>query len=216
MLEWMVVRDEVTGRLGMNLQANAPEKSHLQVQTVPSRALPSVPQPVLGEVHFPGAGQPPIVLLDRISFVMDRLFAIPGTRQRLGLNTILLLVPGLGDIIPSLVGVLILIVGLRHYQVPRIVATRMVLNTFLDAALGWIPILGDLFNLFFKADTRNVRLLQEHAGQSAVEPRAARQHWAFVVGALLFVVLLCTGLVLGTAILIRWMNQTISQMFGGL
>jgi hypothetical protein len=147
---------------------------------------------------------------------MDRLFAIPGTRLRLGLNTVLLLVPGLGDIIPSLASFLILIVGLNHYRVPRIVAARMVLNAALDAALGWIPILGDLFDLFFKADTRNVRLLREYAGQGELGPRAAWQHWVFVVGVLLFFAVLCVGLTVGILTLVRWMNHTINQMFGGL
>src|SRR5258708_5154432 len=114
----------------MKVEGNEPGKSPLQVGRVRSHASPCVPQPLLGEIvyHFPWTGQPPLVLLDRLSFVMDRLFAIPGTRLRLGLNTILLLVPGLGDIIPSLAGVLILIVGLNHYRVPRIVAARMMLN----------------------------------------------------------------------------------------
>ncbi len=202
----------------MRVEGNAPGESRLQVGRIRSHASPCVPQPLLGEIvyPFPWTGHPPLVLLDRISFVMDRLFAIPGTRLRLGLNTILLLVPGLGDIIPSLAGVLIVIIGLNHYRVPRIVAARMVLNLCLDAALGWIPILGDLFDLFFKADTRNVRLLQEYAGQGEVGQRAAWQHWVFVVGVLLFLAVLCIGLTLCTLILVRWMNHTINQMFGGL
>jgi hypothetical protein len=47
--------------------------------------------------------------------------------------------------------------------VPRIVAARMMLNALLDISLGWIPLVGDVFDLYFKADTRNVRLLQQYA-----------------------------------------------------
>jgi hypothetical protein len=142
------------------------------------------------------------------------MFAVPGTRLRLGLNTILLLVPVLGDLVPNVASGAILIIGLSHYRVPRIVAARMVLNACVDAVLGWIPLVGDLFDLFYKADTRNVRLLQEYAGQTDVAPRAAWQHWVFVVGVLLFFLAAGVGIVLGIGALIRGMNQTVSQMFG--
>jgi hypothetical protein len=138
---------------------------------------------------------------------MDRLFEVPGTRMRFGLNTILLVVPVLGDIIPSLVSILILIAGLGHYPVPRIVAVRMVLNALLDAALGWIPILGTLFDFFFKADTRNVRLLQEYSGLGGGEPRPTWQHWVFVVGILLFAALMCLLLVIGMIAWVRWVDH---------
>jgi hypothetical protein len=216
MLEWKIVPRRRKG-LGMKVEGNEPGTSGLQVGRVRSHAPPCVPQPPLGEIvyHFPSTGQPPLVLLDKLSFVMDRLFLVPGTRLRIGLNSILLLVPVVGDIIPSLASVLILVIGLKNYRVPRIVAARMVLNTGLDAALGWIPIFGDLFNLFFKADTRNVRLLQEYAGRGELGPHAVLQHWVFVVGVLLFFALICVGLALGTFILVRSMNHTINQMFGG-
>jgi len=202
----------------MKVEGNEPETSRLQIGRVRSRPYPRVPQPPVGEIvyHIPFPGQSPLVMLDKLSFVMDRLFLIPGTRLRVGLNSILLLVPVLGDIIPSLASALILIVGLKNYRVPRIVAARMILNTGLEAALGWIPILGDLFDLFYKADTRNVRLLQEYAGRGELGPRAVRQHWVFVVGVLLFFAMLCVGLALSTLILVRSMNHTINQMFGGL
>ncbi len=145
---------------------------------------------------------------------MDRLFEVPGLRLRVGLNTLLLFVPVLGDVIPSLVSVVILFVGLSHYRVPRIVAARMVVNTCLDAALGWIPILGDLFDLFFKADTRNVRLLREYVGHGAAPPRPLWQHWVFVIGALLLLGVLCVALVVGTLLLVHWMNHSIDRMFG--
>lgn len=166
--------------------------------------------PLRGEILSAGAPDPHAraLFLDWISFIMDRWFQVPGTRLRFGLNSILLLLPVLGDIIPTLISVAILLVGLRSYQVPRIVAARMVLNSLLDASLGWIPVLGDLFDLFFKADTRNVRLLQEYAGLSEHPPRATWRHWIFVVG-----VLLCFLIVLA---LVTWATIALGYWLVGL
>jgi len=200
----------------MHAEDNGREKPPQRVGWTEANARSSVRQPALSRIvhDITSTDQALLARLDKLSFVMDRLYQVPGTRLRLGLNTILLLVPVLGDILPSLLSVLILMVGLNHYRVPRIVAARMVLNTCLDAALGWIPILGDLFDLFFKADTRNVRLLQEYAGQGEGRPRATWQHWVFVIGVLLFFGALCLGIALGVFLLVRWLNQSINHMFG--
>ena len=174
--------------------------------------LPANQRQVLhGEIVFDEPpGQPSVVsLLDFLSFLMDRLVQVPGTRLRVGLNSLFLVVPVLGDIIPTAISVAILAIGLSSYHVPRIVAARMVLNALLDAALGWIPVFGDLFDLFFKADTRNVRLLQEYAGRGAEPPRSTWRHWVFVVGLLGFFALLLVLLVLGAISLIHWLANAI-------
>jgi hypothetical protein len=150
-------------------------------------------------------------LLDWLSLVMDRAFQIPGTEVPYGLNTLLMMVPVLGDVIPTLVSVAILAIGLRHYRVPRIVAARMMLNSGLDAALGWIPVFGDLFDLWFKADTRNVRLFMEYAGRDAESTPSTWRHWLVVGAAAAGLVLLVVLLVLGTISLVR----LIAQGFGG-
>ncbi len=130
-----------------------------------------------------GPVQPNVAeMLDLVSFVMDRLVQVPGTRLRVGLNTLLMLLPFVGDALASFVSVGILAIGLGNYRVPKIVAARMILNSTIDAAVGWIPVAGDLFDLFFKADTRNVRLLQEYMGQGDQTPRPAWRHWVFVLG----------------------------------
>lgn len=141
-----------------------------------------LPRP--GGMPFFGADkdQSTIALLDLISFVMERWVQIPGTKMRIGLNSVLLLLPIVGDMVTNLISVGILSIGLSNYRVPRIVAARMMLNTLIDASVGWIPVFGDVFDLFFKADTRNVRLLQEYIKESPEPPRSAWRHWAFVLG----------------------------------
>jgi Domain of unknown function (DUF4112) len=179
---------------------------------VTARPTPSHDRPLWA---FPASGEPPLAFLDRLSFLMDRLFEVPGTRLRFGLNAILLLLPVLGDVIPTAVSLLILIVGLKHYRVPRIVATRMILNSCLDAALGWIPIVGDLFDVFFKADTRNVRLLQEYSGQTAVPPRPLWRHWVFVGVVLLFFAAVIVLIILGIIALQRAIHRMFWPLSAG-
>jgi hypothetical protein len=166
---------------------------------------PLTTRPLQGEIiEGPRHVSTPVEFLDLVSFLMDRAFVVPGTDVRFGLNAFFLVLPVLGDIIPGLVSLGILAVGLHSYRVPRIVAARMVLNSLLDISIGWIPVVGDLFDLWFKADTRNVRLLQQYIGTGAEQPPATWWHWLFVLGVIGGAVLLLTLLVLSVAELIRW------------
>jgi hypothetical protein len=167
----------------------------------------SRPEPLRGEVVNEGGPAPGsmVSILDFVSYLMDRLVQVPGTKWRVGLNTPLMAVPILGDIIPSMVSFAILAVGLSHFRVPRIVAARMVFNSLLDAGLGWIPVAGDLFDIWFKADTRNVRLLQQYAGTGP--PPSTWRHWLFLLGLLGAFLLILVLIVLGTMALIEWIAR---------
>ena len=161
--------------------------------------------PLHGEI-LPGPRQinSPVELLDLVSFLMDRCFIVPGTDVRFGLNAIFLLLPVLGDVIPGLVSLGILAIGLHSYRVPRIVAARMVVNSLLDISIGWVPVVGDLFDLWFKADTRNVRLLQQYIGTGAEPPPSTWRHWLFVLGMIALTVLVLALLVVGAIAFIHW------------
>jgi hypothetical protein len=161
----------------------------------------SAGRPLHGEIVD---DQATLRLLDFVSFLMDRLVQVPGTKLRVGLNALLLFIPVLGDVIPGLISFGILAMGLSNYRVPRIVAARMLLNSLLDVSLGWIPLLGDLFDVYFKADTRNVRLLQQYAGRGAQQPPPTGRHWLFVLGLLGVFLLVVALLILGAAALIQW------------
>jgi len=158
---------------------------------------PKKGEPLQGEVLFgpspaSPSPEPMLALLDLVSFVMDRLIEVPGTKVRVGLNTLLLLLPIVGDAFSSAVSAAILTIGLSVFRVPKIIAVRMMTNALIDASIGWIPVLGDVFNLWFKADTRNVRLLMEYAGQTDQGPPSTWKHWLFVVGAALLFLLVLT------------------------
>lgn len=98
---------------------------------------------------------------DRIARVMDRAVRLPGTNVRLGLDSILGLVPGVGDTLalaPSLY-----IVAMAHRQgVPRAQLARMAGNIGIDWLIGLVPLIGDIFDIGWKANSRNARILRDH------------------------------------------------------
>jgi hypothetical protein len=101
------------------------------------------------------------LLLERLAWLMDRSIRIPGTRYTVGLDAILGLLPVGGDVLTGVVQVGIVLLALTHFRVPKPVAARMVANVLLDTALGSIPLFGDVFDATFKANTRNLQLLNQ-------------------------------------------------------
>lgn len=108
--------------------------------------------------------------LERLAFRMDSLFRVPQTDIRVGLDALLGLIPGIGDAASALPSIHILYRAHRM-QVPRGLLARMALNAGLDWLLGSIPILGDLFDIGFKANLRNVALLRRHVERRAAPER---------------------------------------------
>jgi hypothetical protein len=139
-----------------------------------------------------------IDLLDGLSRLMDRCFTIPGSDFRFGINSLLLLMPGIGDAIAGAISTFILVIALTHYRVPRIVAARMILNSVLDAAVSAIPVVGNLWDVWYKADTRNVNLLRQYVTITNDPPPATWRHWAFVVGVFVLCVALLALLAVGS------------------
>jgi hypothetical protein len=122
--------------------------------------------------------------------VLDRYFVDP----ILGL-----VIPGGGDILGSILGVYMVMIAARRKVSPVIIA-RMLMNLAADAVLGFIPFIGDLFDFGFKANTRNLQLLEEasvHGG------RATAKDWAMVVGAALTFVAVLALIVWGIVALFR-------------
>jgi hypothetical protein len=113
-----------------------------------------------------------------IARLMDTAFTIPGTNIRFGLDPIIGLFPGFGDLAAALVSVALISRCVR-YGVPRIVLARMGLNVVINAMVGEIPIVGDLFSVWFKSNQKNYELLQKHAGQLRT---STRKDWIFVIG----------------------------------
>jgi hypothetical protein len=115
-------------------------------------------------------------LLRRWSALLDNAFTIPGTGIRFGLDPILGLFPGIGDFITPAFSALLLVHAAR-VGVPRVVLFRMLVNALLDTAVGFVPIAGDLFDVAWKANARNVALIERHA-RGHVRPTAG--DWVFL------------------------------------
>lgn len=99
--------------------------------------------------------------MQSLAKLMDSQFRLPGTKFRFGLDAIIGLIPGGGDLSTFAVsGYLIWVMA--HNGVSGFVLARMVLNVLVDSFLGMIPIIGDLFDFAFKANMRNVKLMQQY------------------------------------------------------
>jgi len=109
--------------------------------------------------------------LRAIARLFDQAFAVPGTKWRFGIDALFGLVPGLGDIIGALVAVYALHVA-RTLRAPGAIQLHMLGNIAVDAIVGTVPLVGDLFDFVFKAQTRNLALLDAWVG--APEPTATR------------------------------------------
>jgi uncharacterized protein DUF4112 len=100
----------------------------------------------------------------RLSVLLDSAIRIPGTDIRIGLDPILgALLPELGDALTAVLSLALLGVAFRE-RVPKLVLARMLINVGLDALLGAIPVLGDAFDFAFKANEKNLQLIERHRG----------------------------------------------------
>lgn len=131
--------------------------------------------------------------LERLGWLMDDLIRIPVLGWRFGLDALLGLIPGFGDTATSLVSFYILAAAVR-YQVPKITLLRMGLNIGMDYALGSLPLVGDLFDAWWKSNQMNVELLRKRATVSASEARGGRtSDWLFVGLIILALIALAIG-----------------------
>ena len=103
-----------------------------------------------------------LALLRRWAVLLDSAFRVPGTRVRFGLDAIIGLIPGIGDLAAPVFTGMLLVTAAR-LRLPAIVQARMVLNVLLDVAVGLVPLLGDLVDIAWKANLRNLALLERHA-----------------------------------------------------
>ena len=103
-----------------------------------------------------------LALLRRWAVLLDSAFVIPGLGVRFGLDAVLGLVPGIGDLTTPVFTVLLLGTGLRM-RVPAVVLARMAINAGFDALIGLVPVAGDLADVGWKANLRNLELLERHA-----------------------------------------------------
>jgi len=104
--------------------------------------------------------------LDALASFMDSAIVIPGTNIRFGADALIGLIPGIGDAVSAGVSCLIVLEA-RRMGAPAHVIGRMIGNIALDSLAGAIPLIGDLFDVAFRANLRNMRLLRNHFEKTA-------------------------------------------------
>ncbi|HEX4663551.1 MAG TPA: DUF4112 domain-containing protein [Terriglobales bacterium] len=114
--------------------------------------------------------------LNHLAGVLDDIFHIPGTKIRFGLDPIVGLVPGLGDIITGLLSFLIVFAAWQR-GLPKIAISRMVANIAIDTLLGSIPIVGDVFDTVWKSNRMNYNLLVRY--RVGARRRLLARDWLF-------------------------------------
>ncbi len=139
----------------------------------------------------------------RLSRLLDGAFTIPGTQIKVGLDPILgLLLPELGDTLTALLAVTLLGVAWKE-RVPKLVLGRMLFNITLDAVLGAIPLVGDLFDFAFRANERNLALIEQH--RRGPDSERSLGDWLVMIGAVgAGLVALAMPIALGVWVL-RWL-----------
>lgn len=132
----------------------------------------------------------------RLAWLMDKSIPLPGG-VRIGLDGIIGLIPGVGDAATSAISSWFIYQGYRK-GVPTSVLVRMALNILIDTILGSVPIVGDIFDLFFKANTRNSQLLARYENNPVKTRKQSKLVLAFAI--LLFIATLWVFIVITVAV----------------
>ena len=148
---------------------------------------------------------PALENLNSLAKLMDSQFKIPGTNIKFGLDALIGLVPGAGDFATFLISGYMITV-LAKNGASGFVLARMVLNVVIDSVFGAIPILGDIFDVAFKANQRNVKLMQQHY----VEGRHKGGAWKIILPVLLVLLIFVGGLMWLAYKLFVWLYHLIA------
>jgi len=136
-------------------------------------------------------------VIEKVAWLMDEL--VPMGRWSFGLDAVIGLIPGLGDIFGALIGMIIVVRAVQA-GIPRVAIARMMTNIAIDTLVGAIPLLGDAFDFLYKSNTMNIRIYDE----ALRNPRGSTaRHWGFFVALAVGVGVLVWLVVMAILALIR-------------
>jgi hypothetical protein len=144
--------------------------------------------------------------LDLLSHILDDFLKIPGTSIRFGLDGIVGVIPGIGDLVGGIASCIIIVAAWMR-GVPYVTVARMVANVGIEVVVGSIPIVGDMFDIAWRANRRNYALL---AGSLAEPRKHTIQSWVFLIG----LCVLLSGLILLPMLLLAWLADHVLRNIG--
>lgn len=154
-----------------------------------TEAQPNTPspeeRPVMGVSPREGRD---LKVIESVAWLMDHSLRVPGTPIRFGLDSLIGLVPGIGDAVSGAIHLGVIGVSVYRYRLPKPVLARMVANSLIDAGIGVVPFVGDAADVAYKAHSRNLRLLREsldHRAQGREVPVASSRRFLIGVGLIL-------------------------------
>jgi uncharacterized protein DUF4112 len=139
-----------------------------------------------------------------IALLMDDLFPVPGTTRRFGLNPVLDLIPAIGDASAAVVSAITLFVAARN-RVPKVVITRMGLNILINALIGIIPGVGEVFAFWFRPSHRNYELLKKHMPSASGSASTSTRSDTVFVFAIVAVVLSIFAVCVVAGLFMSWL-----------
>ena len=158
-------------------------------------------------IEGPGTRSEDVARARNLARLLDEAIRIPGTGIGIGLDAVVGLIPGVGDLAGGLMSAYVLATAARA-GVPKAVLGRMLVNLATDSLVGTVPVLGDLFDVGYKANTRNVRLLE----QALAAPEATRRSSGLVVAGVVLAALAIAAVGVAASI---WVIRTLWGAFGG-
>ena len=135
--------------------------------------------------------------LDMLSHLLDDFIRIPGTPIRFGLDGIIGFIPGIGDVLGGLASTIIIVAAWTR-GIPKVTLARMVANVAIETVIGSVPVVGNLFDIGWRANRRNYALL---TGAVAAPADSAKRSWLFVAGICVVLALL----ILAPMLLLGWL-----------
>jgi hypothetical protein len=141
-----------------------------------------------------------LIWIERLTDLLDTRFRIPGTKIRFGADPLMGLIPYFGEIVSFAISGMLVLTMMRYGASGKVVA-KMLINLAVDALTGIVPVLGDIVDVFYKANRRNYRLLLEHRAHGKHEGSA----WPVLIGVTVVILAMLGCMIWGMVAVGNWL-----------
>lgn len=165
-----------------------------------------MPQPPSDSAALTDSRTPRVQRLRQLSHLLDNAIIIPGTGYRIGLDPIIGLIPGGGDTVGMIFSSAIVLEAARM-GASKSVLQQMAFNILLETVAGTVPVVGDIFDVTWKSNVRNIALLENHL---KIERPSRAHHQGFAILLLIGLFIVFAACLVLSVFLLRWLIQTIA------